>query len=264
MEMDNTNNQDVKSKRDAMRERLGSRYPDLNLDDDEAVAGQISDDYDDYDRQLNDYKGREESLSNMFNADPRSANFLANWHNGSDPAVELIRQFGTDIKDAIDDPERQEQIAQANKEYVERVAKSKELEEQYNQNIGESLSTLDAFQQENGLSDEQTDEVMGFLQNVMQEALVGKFSRESMDMALKAINHDTDVAVASEDAEVRGRNAKIDEKLRQRNAGDGTAALNGKNNRGEKPAGPDLGALNRFEGNDDIFSRGGEKRIKRT
>jgi hypothetical protein len=264
MEMDNTNNQSVKSKRDTMRERLSSRYPDLNMEDDEAVAGRINDDYDDYDRQLNDYKGREEALSNMFNADPRSANFIANWHNGSDPAVELVRQFGTDIKDAIDDPDRQEQIAAANKEYVERVAKSKELESQYAANIDESLATLDAFQSENGLDDAKVDQVMEFLQNVMQDALVGKFSRESMDMALKAIDHDEDVAVAEQDAEVRGRNAKINEKLRTRNAGDGTAALQGKNNRGTRPAGPDLGALNRFDGNDDIFSRGGEKRIKRT
>lgn len=262
--MNNSNNQDVKSKRDAVRERLGSRYPDLNLDDEEAVAGRINDDYDDFDRQLNDYKGREEALSNMFNADPRSANFIANWHNGSDPAVELVRQFGTDIKDAIDDPERQEQIAAANKEYVERVAKSKELEEQYSSNIDESLATLDAFQSENGLDDAKVDQVMEFLQGIFQDAIVGKFSRESMEMALKAIDHDEDVAVASEDAEVRGRNAKINEKLRTRQAGDGTAALQGKNNRGTRPAGPDLGALNRFDGSDDIFSRGGEKRIKRT
>lgn len=263
METNNANNQDVKSKRDAMRERLSSRYPDLNMDDDEAVAGRINDDYDDYDRQIGEYKDREQSFVDMFNSDPRSAHFISNWRNGADPVVELVRQFGTDIKEAIDDPERLEQIAEANKEYVDRVAKNKELEDQYQTNLQASLEALDKFQADNGLSDDDVDKAMEFLQGVISDGIMGKFSRESMDMALKAIKHDEDVAVASEDAEVKGRNAKIDEKLRKRNAGDGTAALNGKNGRGSKPAGPDLGALNRFAEGDDIFSRGGEKRIKR-
>ena len=245
-----------------MRERMLARNPELNVDDPEAYSGGISDYLDELDGQIGEYRGREEKLSNMFNSDPRSANFIANWHNGSDPAVELVRQFGTDIKDAIDDPDRQEQIAAANKEYVERVAKSKELEEQYASNIVESLAALDAFQIENGLDDEKVDQVMELLQNVMQDALIGKFSRESMEMALKAINHDEDVAVAEADAEVRGRNAKIDEKLRKRSAGDGTAALAGKNGRGSTPVGPDLGAL-RNAGTNDIFARGGERRTRR-
>ena len=246
-----------------MRERLSNRYPELNMDDDEAVAGQINDDYDDYDRQLNSYKEREQGMVDMMSADPRSAHFLSNWHNGGDPAVELVRMFGTDIKEAIDDPARQEDMAAANKEYVERVAKNKKLEEEYNKNIDASLETLSSFQQEKGLSDEEADKVMEFLQGVFQDAILGKFSRESMEMALKAIDHDSDVAIAEQDAEVRGRNAKINETLRKRGAGDGTAALQGKNNSGSRPAGPDLGALNRFDRDDDIFSRGGEKRISR-
>lgn len=255
-----TENQENKSRRSALNERLAGRYPDLDLNDDEAVSGRISDDYDDYDRQLGEYREREESLTNMFNSDPRSAQFLSSWHNGDDPAVALMRMYGEEIKERMDDPEYQEQLAAANKEYVERVAKEKDLEEQYKQNIDGSLQELETFQNENGLSDEQVDEVMAFLQGIFQDAIIGKFSRESMEMALKAINHDTDVADAEENAEVRGRNAKIDEKLRKRNAGDGTAALNGTNGRGGQSRKPSMGALDRFGEGDDIYARGGEKR----
>ena len=48
-------------------------------------------------------------------------------------------------------------------------------------------------------------------------------------MAVKALNHDTDVAMASEEGEIAGRNAKIVEKLRKAERGDGTAPLDGKN-----------------------------------
>lgn len=251
------------SKRDAMSARLRKKYPDQEFGDDEALFGRINDDYDDYDKQLGEYQQREQSFVDMFNSDPKSAHFVNNWRNGSTPEVELMRQFGDAFKEALDDPDKLDELEAAHKEYLDRVAKSKELEAQYDQNIGASIETLDKFQADNGLSDEQTDQVMEFLNGIFNDAIVGKYSRESMDMALKAINHDEDVATADADAEVRGRNAKINEQLRKRNAGDGTAPLNGRNNRVEKPAGPDLGALNRFDGNDDIFSRGGEKRISR-
>ena len=49
-------------------------------------------------------------------------------------------------------------------------------------------------------------------------------------MALKAINHDTDVATASEEGEIRGKNAKAEAKLRKPTRGDGTPTLAGANN----------------------------------
>jgi hypothetical protein len=229
------NNQEVKSRRDMAVERLRERYPDKEFNDDEAIFGQISDDYDELDGQLNGYKEREQQMVDMMSADPRSAHFLANWHNGGDPAVELVRMFGTDIKDAIDDPEKQDAIAAANKEYVDRVAKSRELEAEYSKNLDASLETLRAFQDENGMSDEEVDAVMGFLEQVFADALIGKFSRQSLEMARKAINHDEDVAAAADDAEVKGRNAKINETLRRRQEGDGVAPLGGSAGKVEEP-----------------------------
>lgn len=258
-------NQNVKSKRDLMRERLQSRYPDANLDDDEAVNGLILDDYDKYDKDIAGYQEREKSFADMFSKDPRSASFLTSWRNGEDPVIALVRQFGTDIKDAIDDPERQEEIAAANKEFVERVAKEMEFDELYQANLTESLKTIETMQSENGLSDEQVDEAMAWLIGIIKDGVLGKFTAESIDMAMKAINHDADVAAADHAAEVRGKNAKIEEKQRKRKSGDGMPNLDGKNGKsGAQPQRPSLGALDNFgDGNQTIWERGGEKRTPR-
>lgn len=256
-------NQLVKSKRESMSERLSSKYPDMDFSDDEVMFGRISDDYDDYDSQLSGYKEREQKFADMFSADPRSAYFLNNWREGGDPTVELVRMFGTDIKDRLEDPEWQDKFAEANKEYVERVAKEKELEEQYQQNLVDTKAALDEFQQKNGLSDDQVDEVMAMLVSIATDAVVGKFSESSMDLALKALNYDGAVEEANLEGEVRGRNAKIDERLRTRKSGDGTAALNGRNgSSGNREPQPSLGALDNFANGDDIWTRGGEKRVK--
>lgn len=219
----------IKSKRDAYTERLRKKYPDKKFEDDEEIFGQTSDDYDNYEKEIEGYKGREKKLSDMFAGDPRSARFLTDMAKGSDPVVGLVKEFGVEIKDVLDDPEKQDEIARANKEYVERVAKSKSLEEEYGKNMDATLATLGRFQQERGLSDEQIDQVMDFLLGIVRDGVMGKFSPESLDMACKAINHDVDVAAASEEGNVAGRNAKIEEKLRRANKGDGAAPLNGKN-----------------------------------
>ncbi|MBO4786012.1 MAG: hypothetical protein J5510_02990, partial [Prevotella sp.] len=214
--MAETDNQVVRSKRDTFKERLSSKYPDKQFEDDEELFGQISDDYDTYDDELNGYKERESKLSDMFTSDPRSAHFLSNWRDGEDPVIGLVRQFGTDIKEALDDPDRQEEIAEANKEFVERVAKEKELEEKYQANLQESLANLEQYQADHGLSDEDIDNAMEFIIGVIGDGVMGKFTPETIDMAMKAINHDTDVEEANIEGEVRGKNAKIEEKLRKR------------------------------------------------
>lgn len=222
-------NNQVKSRRDQQLERLRKKYPDKKFEDDEEIYGQISDDYDQYEHELDDYRGREKALGDMFSADPRSAQFLADMHNGQDPVLGLVKNFGIEIKDVLDNPEMQDKIAEANREYVERVARSKQLDEEYEKNMDASLATLRQFQEERGMSDEQIDAVADAMLTVVKDGVMGKFSRETLEMFVNAINHDSDVANASEEGRVAGRNAKIVEGLRKQNKGDGTSPLNGKN-----------------------------------
>lgn len=256
----------VKSKRDLTLERLRGKYPDEQFDDDEQLFGRINDDFDQIDNELAGLKEREGKFSDMFTSDPRSARLMMAWKDGDDPAVALMRLYGEDIKEAIDDPERQEAIAEANKEYMERVAQEKQYEEEYTSNLATSLTILEQKQKEKGLSDDQIDDAMGWFIGVAKDAMMGKFTAETIEMIIKAQNYDNDVALASEEGELRGKNAKVTETLRKPKKGDGTAQLDGKNGGGRRKTMPDMGAIDRFaDGNMNIFERGGEKRtpIKR-
>ena len=249
----------VATKREKMLARMKGKYPDKSFDDDEALYGQINDDYDDYDQQIQKYKDREQSFSDLFTSDPRSAKFLTDWRNGKDPAVALVEMFGDDFVDELKNPEKQEELAAASKAYAERVAKEKDYEEQYNQNIEETRATVEQLQEEEGLSDDEVDEAMEFLITIMKDGILGKFSADSIRMALKAIHHDEDVNDADQAGELRGRNARITERLRKRGRNDGTAALDGKNGGGGMRPAPELGALNGVGGS-SIWERGGERR----
>lgn len=260
--MADVENKQKRENREKMLARLKEKYPEQNFDDDEALMGRIYDDYDDYDAKVNKYKADEKTFADMFATDGRSATFLANWRNGSDPAIELVRQFGDDIKDALEDPEKLDKIAEANKEYAERVSKEKELEKQYQQNLKESLRVMEQYQSENGLSDDQLDSVMELLMGIVTDGIMGKFTEDSIDMARKALNYDIDVEMADEEGEVRGKNAKIKENLELRKKGDGVPRLDGGNNKALPNPQRNLGALDKYgDDNDNIFARGGMKRI---
>lgn len=242
---------------------MRGRLPDLEVDDDEALFGQINDDYDNYDKQLQQYKDEEETFSNMFTSDPRSARLMTEWRDGDDPAVALVRLYGKDIVDAVNDEEKRDAIAAANKEYMERVAKEKEYDDEYESNLQQSLSDLEEVQQEGKLSDDQIDAAMEWLITIIRDGVMGKFSPETIEMAVKAQDFDAAVEEANQEGEVRGRNARIEEKLRKPGKGDGTAALGSKNGGGNRDL-PDLGAIDRYsDGNLTIFERGGERRFRR-
>lgn len=222
-------NNQVKSKRDSFMERMKGKYPGLAFADDEEIFGKISDDYDGYDKELTGYKEREKAFSDMFTSDPRSAAFLMQWKNGEDPEVALIRQHGKEgIEAAINDPEKLEEIAAANKEYVARVAKEKELEDLYQKNIRESLDLLRRLSEEKGISEDKIDDAWELLKKIVHDGVIGIFTEETVDLALKALSHDEDVTTAGHEGEVRGKNTKINETLRKKEQGDGLAPLNSK------------------------------------
>lgn len=253
-------NENVKDGKTRLSERLKAKHPDKDFADDEALYSQIYDDYDDYDHELSDYHERDNSLSEMFDKHPSSASFFTEWRNGGDPIVLMIQKYGDEFKDALEDPDRVEAIAQANKEYASRIAENEMYEAEFAKNIDETNAILDKVQEEDGLSDEQVDEAMSFLMSLMKDCLIGKISAESIRMAVKAVNYDADVAEAETVGEVRGRNAKIVEKLRKGSQGDGTANLSGKNGSPSQRPMPELGAIDRYSNNTNIWERGGEKR----
>ena len=221
----------VKSRRDQFGERLKKKYPDREYADDEALFGQINDDYDEYDNRLSGYEERERKLTDMLANDPHSAQFITDMAQGKDPWASLINRIGIDgVKEMLDDPAKMEEFSKSNKEYVDRMAKQKGLEEEWEKNMKTTLSMLEQKQQELGLTDEQIDQAADLIKEITNDAVIGIIKPETIDMVLKAINHDADIAAASEEGEIRGKNAKAEATLRRPKRGDGTPTLAGANN----------------------------------
>ena len=91
----------------------------------------------------------------------------------------------------------------------------------------------------------------------MRNVVTGKFTEEMITAFIKAKNHDTDVADAAHEGEVRGKNSKHVKNLELRKKGDGTADLDSANAETKQT---DLGVLGRVSRRGNIWERGNEKR----
>ena len=108
MAKETIDNQNVKSKRDSFRESFAQRYPDLNMDDDEAVFNQIATDYDQYDQS----KKKMDDFNNMLKENPHAPGLVTglvtkkNADGGDFNLIDyLIDELGQDYIEAINGDE---------------------------------------------------------------------------------------------------------------------------------------------------------------
>lgn len=260
--MEETENQEVKRGKAAFMQRFKGKYPQVNEEDEDGVYDRINADYDEYEGAINRGRENEQGLLNLFSSDPRAASFLTSWAKGENPVVQLMRQYGGEFKEALDDPELQEQLVAAQAEYMQKQAKNQELQEASAQNLGRSLDALDAAVAEAGYSDDDADKAFELFLEILEKGIVNDVSKETWLMFLKALNHDKDVETAAHEAEVRGRNAKIDKEKKKKTMPQSMPpTLNG--SRGARDSSTErkpLGALDRATSDNDIWERGKARR----
>ena len=219
-------NQPQKSKREVLIERIGAKYPDLDLTDEEVLYGRIGDDYDDSEKRLGEYAEREQRMEDMLRNDPKNAQFLADMAAGKDPWIAVVERLGVDgITELLNDPEKKAAYEEANKAYAERVAQEKELEAEANRNAEESARFVEQMNAQYG--EEVVDAALMVLDKMMKDYIMSKVTPEAFDIALKVVKRDADLENARTEGEIAGRNAKIEEKLRNMEGGDGLPVMGG-------------------------------------
>ena len=255
MATNNPVNQDVRSKKDLFYERLKSNNPELNTDDEESLYGTAYD----YIGGLDDYKSKREltdkNIADRFNEDPRFAKFfLGSIQPGANPLQVLVREYGEDLKQYLEDPDNAEEMGKAQKEYLDKIAKGKELENSYTENLDASLARLDEYQAAKGITDEQVDEVIKSLLADAENIIMGVFTPELIDSKLKSMNYDMDVAVAKEEGMVEGANKKIDEHKKATKVNDNIPPMLASKRGGVRPKSGDVvGAMEQLNDKYDIM-----------
>ena len=203
------------SKRDSFRGRIAQRYPELNMDDEDAYYDQMNITMDEYEGYENNSRRLRESMEKS----PAMAEMLlaARDQDDFDPVVWMVQNKGLDLQALQDDPEYAEKLAAAHAEYIAKRGKTEEIESAMETNMPQSVEAVRAKAQELGLSDEEAEEIVGKMYQVMDDLVHGIISTEVFELMAKGKSHDEDVAVAREEGVAEGLNTKVDDKLRTLN-----------------------------------------------
>lgn len=211
------------SSREQMLSRARERFPERNFADLGAEPQEGTDDLDDainemlqeYTTNQETYDANDNRLKELLLSDPDSAEFIQKWVETGDPRTALVEIFGDDLGMS---EEAQSQFRGQLDSWRERKAQSDALNAEAESNWQKSLSDLEEWGNGRGLSLEQKRDVMLRLLAITFNGMENKYNTEDFDLALNAINHDTDVAAAREEGEVAGRNARISAARRDRAA----------------------------------------------
>lgn len=218
--MEKTDNQAVKTSRERLRDRLSSRYPDRQFIGEDGIDAQdVMDDsteelFGEYEARENEYNTHSKRLNDLFASDARIGGLFLRWAEGGNILEHLIDEFGDEFLDALGSEEGKAKFLEAQNRWLDRVSKNKAADEEAQTNFQKSIETLNAFQQEHNLTDEEAIAVFDKVHKIGSDMVRGIYEKESLELALNAINHDKDVKVARAEGELAGKNAKIKEKMR--------------------------------------------------
>ncbi len=211
-------NQEVMTNRQKLIDRMRQRNPELNVDDDEALSGQISTDYD-----LLDQRNKErEDFNAMLANNPHGAGIVTGMATGKnedgtdfDLGEYLMDNYPEVVIDLIEgNPKNKEKYAKLRADRDAAQKADKEFNAKKQELIDAEDAELDAAMKEAGLKAEEVkslidwiyDPETGFIKRARDYGL----TKEDFLQLFRIKDWDAKMAEADNNGYVRGKNEKID------------------------------------------------------
>lgn len=214
------NTQPTVSHRDKVRARVGASRPELNMDDEEAVYGAISEDYDNYDniqKENEGYKKRERDFADFITSGEHNGEYWEGLANGKDLFEIAVGIHGRDnLLEYLQSEEAIKKYEEADNAYKEKIAKNKELEEASQKNLEETDAALNKAVEEGRFTEEEANNAIEGLLDLADALKMNVCKPEWIEMWLKAQSYDHDVESARSEGHADGVNEGIDKQMSSR------------------------------------------------
>lgn len=202
-----------KTKRDAFRERFAGRYPEVDMENEDAYydqAGKMFDEYEGYKKKagiLKDNISKSPMMQELILASQETENF--------DPLVWLAQNRGIDLKALAEDEDYVKKIAEAGQEHVKAVTKGDEIKKQRKENLPVSIQACIDAANKAGISDEECQATIGKLFDIMDNLIVGKIDTDVFLQLAKGGNYDAAVEDAKAEGVQQGLETKVKDTLKK-------------------------------------------------
>lgn len=195
------------------KDRISESYPDMAKETDDDLEALYNRYADDKENELSGMKDNLQIIEDMMSADEDLRAVLTDMIVNKSQFREAIYKFmSPDDLTALPTDADYEAVNKAYNERLERGKSQAALIEQINKNEEKTYENFEAFVAEKGLSEEQAQKLNDTIGDVFEKLLYKEITPEMLEMFSKAMNYDDDVAKASSEGEIRGRNSAIEAK----------------------------------------------------
>lgn len=213
------------------RERIRLAYPAENPSDDDAwdlLGEKLATDYDARLKPFQDVVAR---MNELLAEEPDFAGIVCDMlENGVPFRVAIAKHFSQEDLIPVEGEEDYDAYRQVQDERLKTAQRKEQQGAQIAANEEATLKVIDDYCEQQGMSEQEKDELIEYVNNVFTELLYKRISAEMLAGFVKSMHYDTDVAEAAEVAEIKGRNAAIELKRAADNhnvAGDGIPEVAG-------------------------------------
>lgn len=209
------------SARDAFYGKVREAYPDDEIDDDVVYekAGELLAGLQDFKSQRG---GVDEKLKAVFDADPKLGAVFAELIEGKKPFRAILAgHYSPEDLTPQDGDDDYEAYSKTLAERKKSLTANKEQEAKMLQNIENAEKVFKSFSEDKGFDEGAMGEFSEKIQTVLQDLSDGVLTPETLSLFYKGLNYDQDTKDAAKVAEIKGRNAKIQEEIKQEPKGDG-------------------------------------------
>lgn len=194
--------------RKAFSERFAKRHKDIDFEDKEARYGAMNEDAD----ALSRYEEDGKALSEMFDQNRWLAAMAMDLRKNPDMSpIEWMAKQGIDIGAAMQDEEMGKKVAQQIADFQQKKADEESHEKELVENLKKSADAMEPL----GLDEDARAELWEKFFKVIGDAENGTVTTETWQLFKNAQSYDADIASAREQGMMRGRNEKIQNKVKR-------------------------------------------------
>ena len=189
--------------------RLIKHFPDRDFDNDDELFEVLANYDADLDERFEKLRNDQTKLARIFTSNPKMAGFISTVIEGEDPLIACVRYFGGDVLECAYDENRLMQLRKENDAYLQRMHSFAKTEKEIEENWKMSSKSIERFKESKGMTDEEFDLFIEKVCHLCEHVFMCDFSFEVLDTLFKGINYDTDIDIAEQAGEVKGRNQRI-------------------------------------------------------
>ena len=214
----NTVNQPVKSKKEAFMEAFAGRNPELAMDDEDAVYGQMTTDYENYAKSAEREKRFNDLMTNNEYA-PGLINGLLTGENEDGSKFNLIMylvgNYPDLMKQALDgDEEALAELAKRRQEEMEESVHEQERADALAKAQQAEDDLLDEVVAEEGIKPAEAAKIVDWIWNtengILVKAMRFELDKEDLKKLVRVGRYDKALSEADKTGYARGRNERID------------------------------------------------------